>query len=83
MVKTRSMAVQYNKSAIITGQEASVSDGACPETSRVIVLEQKIHGLTTSVQLLMEQNQEIMQELRGRRGTTGDYDMRWLGPHVP
>lgn len=65
MVTTRSTTAQHEEGAGINGQEASVSDGARPETQRVVVLEQKIQGLTTSVQLLMEQNREIIQELRG------------------
>lgn len=63
MVKTRSMVAQQDKGTRIDSQEASVSDGACPETQRVVVLEQKIQGLMASKQLLMEQNREIIQQL--------------------
>lgn len=65
MVKTRLMVAQQDQGVGIDKLETFVSDGACPKTLRVDMHEQRIQGLTVNVQLLMEQNREIIQELRG------------------
>lgn len=83
MVNTRSMAAQHDLANGVDRLEASVSDGARPKTLRVDMLERKIQGLTTNVQFLMEQNREIILELRGRRGALGDGDAGQLGSHNP
>lgn len=56
MVNTRLMAAQHNHINGVNGLEASISDRAHPETPKVNMLERKIQGLTTNIQLLMEQN---------------------------
>lgn len=65
MVKTRSIAAQHDHINGIDRLETSIFDRACPPTPRVDALERKIQGLTANIQLLMEQNQEIILELRG------------------
>lgn len=83
MVNTRSMAAQQDHTNGVHGLEASISDGTRPKTPRDDVFERKIQGLTTDVQLLMEQNREIILELRGQREVLGGGDMERPGSHVP
>lgn len=54
MVETRSMAAQHDQSNGVDGLETFVSNEARPKTPRVNMFEQKIQGLTTNIQLLME-----------------------------
>lgn len=75
MVNTRSMAAQQDHDNGVNRPGASISDGARPETPRVGAFERKIQGLTKDVQLLMEQNREIIIELRERREMPGGESM--------
>lgn len=54
MVNTRLMAAHQDHINSVDGLETSVSDGARPLAPMVNALEQKIQGLMTNVQLLME-----------------------------
>lgn len=83
MVNNRSMAAQHNHTNAVGVLETSVSDGAHLGTPKVDILKRKIQDWTANMQLLMEQNREIMLELRGRRSTPSDGDAGQLGSHVP
>lgn len=81
MVNTRSMAAQLDHDNEVDGPRTSVSDRAHPETPRFGALERRIQGLTTDVQLLMEQNREIIMELRGRSEMSEDVSIGQTRPH--
>lgn len=77
------MAAQQDHNNGVHGPEASISDEEHPKTPRVGTLKQRIQGLTTDVQLLMEQNREIILELRSRRKMLGARSMERPGLHGP
>lgn len=83
MVNTKSMAAHQDQVNGVDGLEASVSNEARPETPRMNVLERKIQGLTANMRLLMEQNREIILELRGRRSASGDGNTGQPRSHTP